>query len=133
MGKVVYKDLSLEIEPNWHLILLILEKENELTATEIAEQLSFSHTAIIKITKKMVSANFLTAQKSTIDSRKQLYSLSEKAIAALPQLKKIWNDIAIVHQQYVSKTFIRELTKIENELSKKSTIIRVKELYDKSK
>ena len=133
MGKVVYKYLNHDIEPNWHLVLLILEKENELTATEIAEQLSFSHTAIIKITKKMVSANFLTTQKSTIDSRKQLYSLSEKAIAELPKLKKIWNDIAIIHQQYVSKTFLKELTKIENELSKKSTIIRVKELYDKSR
>lgn len=133
MGKVVYKDLELEIEPNWHLILLILEKEKELTATEIAEQLSFSHTAIIKITKKMVHSNFLIAQKSTIDNRKQLYSLSEKAIHKLPGLKKIWNDIAIVHAQYVSKTFLKELTKIEQALTDKSTIIRVKELYDKSK
>lgn len=133
MGKVVYKDLNLEIEPNWHLILLILEKEKELTATEIAEQLSFSHTAIIKIAIKMVSSNFLTTQKSTIDSRKQLYALSEKAIGELPKLKKIWKDIADVHEQYVSKTFLKELTKIENALSEKSTIIRVKELYDKSK
>ncbi len=133
MGKVVYKNLNLEIEPNWHLILLILEKEKELTATEIAEQLSFSHTAIIKITKKMVSSNFLIAHKSTTDNRKQLYSLSDKAIRELPKLKKIWNDIAGVHNQYVSKTFLKELSKIENALAEKSTIIRVKELYDKRK
>ncbi|UTW63068.1 MarR family transcriptional regulator [bacterium SCSIO 12741] len=133
MGKVVYKDLDLEIEPNWHLVLLILEREEELTATEIAEHLSFSHTAIIKITKKMVRSNFLNAQKSPTDGRKQLYSLSDKAIKQLPKLKQIWNDIAEVHQQYVSKTFLKELTKIENSLTQKSTIIRVKELYDKRK
>lgn len=133
MGRVVYNDLNLEIEPNWHLILLLLEEEKELTATEIAEILSFSHTAIIKIAKKMVQSGFLNCQKSTIDSRKQLYSLTEKATKKLPKLKAIWNDIATVHKQYVSRNFLKELTAIENALEEKSTIIRVQELYDTSK
>ncbi|TKG95160.1 GNAT family N-acetyltransferase [Puteibacter caeruleilacunae] len=130
MGKVVYKNLGVDIEPNWHLILLLLERENELTATEIANHLFFTHTAIIKIAKKMVGKGYLKTYKSNTDSRKQMYALSSLAKKELPGIKEILELIARAHEQYVSPGFIKELDNIESSLKQKNTIYRVNELLE---
>ena len=131
MGKEVYKNLGIDIEPNWHLILLLLENENELTATEIANHLFFTHTAIIKIAKKMVEKSYLKTYKSKTDSRKQMYSLSPFAKKQLPKIKEILDLIAKVHEQYVSPEFIKELDNIESSLQEKNTITRVNEILER--
>ncbi|WP_196888777.1 GNAT family N-acetyltransferase [Aureivirga sp. CE67] len=131
MGKEVYKNLNLNIEPNWHLLLLLLEEKKELSASEIANYLHFTHTAIIKIAKKMVNKGYLITYKSKTDSRKQMYALSDTAIKEIPEIKKHLELIAKVHEQYVSDVFLNELGHIENSLNQKNTIIRVSELLGK--
>ena len=128
MGREVYKNLGIDLEPNWHLILLLLEKEKELSASEMANHLFFSHTAIIKIAKKMVEKSYLNTCKSKTDSRKQMYSLSTYAKKQLPQIKEILDVIAKVHEEYVSADFISELDSIEYSLKGKNTVTRVNEL-----
>ena len=131
MGKEVYKNLELNIEPNWHLILLLLEIEKELTATEIAHHLHFTHTAIIKIAKRMVDKGYLKSSKSKKDNRKQLYTLSPLAKKELPRIKENLNLIAKVHSQYVSPEFIEALDQIESSLEEKNTVFRVNEILGK--
>ena len=132
MGKAVYSNLHLDIEPNWHLILLLLKKEKELSATEIAQHLSFTHTAIIKMAKKMLQKEYLVAYRSKTDNRKQMYALSAKAIKELPHIEANINLIAVVHKQYVRSEFISELDHIESALKQKDTIVRVNELLRKN-
>lgn len=130
MGKKVYKNLGLEIEPNWHLILLLLKQEKELSATEIAHQLSFSHTAITKIAQKMLAKDYLKSYRSKKDSRKLLYALSAKAIEQLPRLESIWNMIGKIHEQYVRENFLVELEQIERALIEKDTIQRLSDYME---
>ncbi|BDD09151.1 hypothetical protein FUAX_15830 [Fulvitalea axinellae] len=124
-AKEVYKQLDLEIEPNWHVIILLLKKEEKLSVTEISKKLGFSHPAVIKITRKMKEKGFLNSVTDKTDSRKQLLSLSEKTIQCLPALEQQWDLIQKVIKEFVSPSFLKELDKTEDKLSEKSLLERV--------
>ena len=48
-ARKIYEDLDIGIEPNWHLIFLLLKKEEQLTVTEIAQKLGFSHPVVMYV------------------------------------------------------------------------------------
>lgn len=119
-AKMVYANSELDIEPNWHLIFLLLKQEKELSVTEIARILGFSHPAIIKITKKMHSTGYIVSTPSPVDNRKTLLRLSDKAIQALPMFEKNWQIIKSIVEEMVDETFLNQLTEIENQLQDKT-------------
>lgn len=124
-GKKIYKLLNLDIEPNWHLVLLVLEDKNSLTVTEVARILDFSHPAVIKITRKMIQKNYLMTETDDCDGRKQRLSLTTKAIRELPKLKEKWGLIRQAHQEYITEEFMQELTRMEIKLKDKSIDQRI--------
>lgn len=126
-GRKVYKQMGIDIEPNWHLIFLLLEEKEKLSITEIARTLKFSHPAVIKISKKMLEKGYLQSSKDETDHRKQILSLSKKAIDSLPELKEKWALIQKVHDEYISDDFLKELALLEQSLSDKSIDQRINE------
>ena len=115
-ARKIYEDLNIGIEPNWHLIFLLLKKEGQLTVTEIAQTLGFSHPAIIKIVKKMEEKGFIQRIADPNDSRKQLLQLSEKSIEMLPRFEEEWNKIEEVIQDIVDDAFLQKLAEVEEKL-----------------
>jgi DNA-binding MarR family transcriptional regulator len=113
-AKSVYKDSPLDIEPNWHLIFLLLKEEEALGVTEIAKKLGFSHPGIIKITKRMKEKGYLQSVTHKTDNRKQLLSLTDKSKEMLPELEKRWKHIEDVIKEFVSPELMEELLKTEN-------------------
>ncbi|NER13577.1 GNAT family N-acetyltransferase [Leptobacterium flavescens] len=124
-----YKQSGLGIEPNWHLIFLILKEEKALTVTEIAARLRFSHPAIIKIVRKMEEEGFLERSTDASDSRKQLISLSKKAIRKMPVFEKEWSDIEIVIKELISDDFLADLDRLEQKLGEKNFSERYRQAH----
>ena len=89
-AKDLYKTLDLDIDPNWHLVLLMFKKQETLTMTEIADAFQISQTAIIKIINKMKSKGYLEGHADPKDSRKSLLKLSNKAKKQLTEFEKVW-------------------------------------------
>lgn len=89
-GRRLYKELGLDIEPNWFVIFKLLQKYEELTVTEIADKIGFAHTSVISIVNKMIKANYLEEKKSASDNRKRILLLTPKAKDKLPEFEKIW-------------------------------------------
>lgn len=89
-GRQMYKDLGYDIEPNWFLVFLTLERHEALPVTEIAAKLRFSHPSVITIINKMTKAGYVESRKCSEDGRKQWLSLTEKARKQLPLYKKVW-------------------------------------------
>jgi len=89
-AKDLYKELNLEIEPNWHLIFLLFKEKEELTITEISEKLKISQPGVIKIVNKMKDKNYLKTEKDKKDNRSQLLKLTTKSRSELPKLEEIW-------------------------------------------
>lgn len=126
-ARALYADSETEIEPNWHLVFLLLKEEKALTVTEIGQRLGFSHPAVIKITQKMESSQYITRVTHPADSRKQLLQLSTKGQEELPELEAYWHQIQETIQEVVSQDFLDELEKIENKLQTKDLYQRYKD------
>ena len=119
-AKSIYNQSSLDIEPNWHIIFLLLKDQQELTVTEIAKQLRFSHPGIIKITNKMKEKGYLKSRADSSDSRKTLLSLSKKSLDQFPEFEVEWNAIQEVVEEVVDKDFLKKLSQLEEKLAEGS-------------
>lgn len=89
--KQFYRAQGLEIEPNWHVIFLLLKKHGNLTIMEIAEALKLSHPAIVQLVEKMKKKGYIDSLRDPEDQRKHRLTLSEKAKSKLPELETFWD------------------------------------------
>lgn len=121
-----YKNAGLDIEPNWHLIFLLLEKNKSLTITEISQELRMSHPACVKIINKMKKQDYIDTKTDEKDSRKQLLELSDKAKNKLPEFHKHWDACIKTTEELIeqSPNFMQELTEFENLVSDKNYMER---------
>src|SRR5215467_12427565 len=77
-GRRMYKELGMDIEPNWFAIFKLLERHGSLGVTEIADRLGLAHPSIISIVNKMIKAGYLNESKAVDDNRKRLLTLTTK-------------------------------------------------------
>ena len=122
-----YANSELDIEPNWHIVFLLLKEEKELTVTEIAKRLKFSHPAIIKIIKKMKEKGYLDSLAHRSDNRKTILRLSDKGLNYLPIFEKRWNAFEVLIKEIVDEEFLAKLAEIENKLYEQSIAERYAE------
>jgi len=129
-----YKEFNIDIEPNWYLIFMLLQKEEEIPIIAIAESLGYTHPSVVIIVKKMAEKGYLHIKKDSADKRKQMVSLSEKAIEMLPQLAQIWHscETAILQMLADDLGIFHYLDNIDMELKNKSFHDRFKQEYLKS-
>lgn len=90
-GRKMYKELGMDLEPNWYVIFRLLKKEEELSVTEIADRIMLAHTSVIAITNKMIKAGYLSSTPCEVDNRRRVLRLTTKALERLPEFEKIWN------------------------------------------
>ena len=68
-GRKLYKELGLDIEPNWYIIFKILKLEKKLSVTEIAEKVQMSHPSVITLTDNMIAAGYVKTRPGRVDGR----------------------------------------------------------------
>ncbi|KQC02664.1 MarR family winged helix-turn-helix transcriptional regulator [Pedobacter sp. Hv1] len=126
-----YKEMGIDIEPNWYLVFMLLQREGEISITAIAEPLGYAHPSVAIIVKKMTDKGYLYVRKDSIDKRKQLVSLSEKALKMLPQLETIWQSCerAILEILDEDLSILRYLDHIDAKLESTSFHKRFKSEY----
>ncbi len=86
----LYKLKDFDIEPNWHLVFLILKKHERRTMTQISDSLGLSQPAVVKIINKMKKKGYVEAAGDARDNRKKQLQLSRKAIEELPAFEEVW-------------------------------------------
>lgn len=129
-----YKEFGIDVEPNWYLVFMLLKKKGEISITDIAEPLGYSHPSVVVIVKKMNENGYLIIKKDSVDKRKQIISLSPKAIEMLPQLEQIWDSCekAILKVLSEDLAIFTYLDHIDQELKDESFHHRFKQEYLKS-
>lgn len=88
--KELYKSQGIDIEPGWHLVLLILKEKKRVSMIEIAEMLNLSKPAVTKMINKMQGMGYVIIVSDKNDARKKMLELSEKAKRELPGFGKVW-------------------------------------------
>lgn len=129
-----YKEFGVDVEPNWYLVFMLLQRKGEISITDIAEPLGYSHPSVVVIVKKMTEKGYLIIKKDRTDQRKQMVSLSPKAIELLPQLEKIWESCekAILKLLSEDLSILSHLDTIDQELKNESFHHRFKQEYLKT-
>lgn len=120
--KELYKQNEMDIEPSWHLVILILKQKGSSTMSEIAELLQLSQAAATKMLNKMTQKGYLDTVKDTKDSRKKMIQLSDKAKQELPKFEKVWNagQKSIRDILNSNTAFLDNLAKFEQEVKVES-------------
>ena len=130
----LYKEMNLDIEPHWYLVLMLLQKKEECSISDIAECLGHSHPSVVIIVKKMSSKGYLETRQDQSDKRKQMISLSGKAQALIPKLQLIWESCESVILDLLDQDLgiINYLDNIDSKLKETSFHYRFKQQYLKS-
>ncbi|MBE4949081.1 MULTISPECIES: MarR family transcriptional regulator [Chryseobacterium] len=130
-----YKEFGIDVEPNWYLVFMLLQKKGEISITDIAEPLGYSHPSVVAIVKKMNESGYLMIRKDNVDKRKQIISLSPKAIEMLPELERIWDSCekAILKVLSEDLSIFTYLDHIDRELKNESFHHRFRQEYLTSK
>ncbi|MEZ5344250.1 MAG: bifunctional helix-turn-helix transcriptional regulator/GNAT family N-acetyltransferase [Pyrinomonadaceae bacterium] len=89
-GRKMYRELGMDIEPNWFVIFKLFETNDELTVMEIAEKIGFAHPSVITIVNKMVKRGYLRSRQCDDDSRRRILVLTKKSHEKLPEFEKVW-------------------------------------------
>lgn len=126
-----YKEQNIDVEPNWYLVFMLLQKNKAMSIIDIAEPLGYSHPSVVAIVKKMAEKNYLHIRKDSIDKRKQMVSLTEKAHNMLPQLEQIWDSCENAILQVLSDDLgiLAYLDGIDSQLKNESFHDRFKKQY----
>lgn len=90
-GKRMYKELGMDIEPNWYAVFKLLRKHGSVGVMDIADAIGLSHPSVISIINKMIKAGYLKESRSPEDSRKRNLSLTPKAKKKFPEFERIWD------------------------------------------
>ncbi len=89
-GRKLYKELELDIEPNWFVVFKLIQANGSTTVTEIAKHIGFAHPSVIAIVNKMTRAGYISSTKSDGDSRVKILELTSYAEEKLPEFERIW-------------------------------------------
>jgi len=117
----MYKSENMDIEPNWHLVFLILKKHKTRTMTEIAEAFHLSQPAIVKIINKMKEKGYIDCLGDSQDNRKRQLQLSQKALKELPRFEKMWNagQQSLKEMFEANEAFLELLERFEQQIEHK--------------
>ena len=120
--RLMYKELALDIEPNWYLVLILVRDHPGISVTKIATALGFKHQSVVVMTNKMLQAGYLRTKRDKGDKRKSLLYLTGKARDTLPGLHKIWEVVEQVILELLDQdiTIIGLLDGLEQKLDKTS-------------
>ncbi|WP_342646744.1 MarR family transcriptional regulator [Mucilaginibacter sp. CSA2-8R] len=125
----VYKELDLNFESKWFLVLELLSRRKTLSIVDIADELKLTHPAIVQFADQMLKAKLIIAQKDIKDGRKRMVSLSPQGVKLLKQLAPV---LAVIKEE--NELWLKEadhqlldiMTQLEAKLDEMSMYDRVK-------
>lgn len=133
-GKRMYKELAMDIEPNWFAVFKLLRKHDTMGVMDIADAIGLSHPSVISIINKMMKAGYLNESREPGDSRKRILSLTPKAKKKFPEFERIWDAGTAGFKKMMNDTDILHVLDIlEDRIAEKGFRVRAIEQLEKYK
>ncbi len=89
-ARLLYRELGLDIEPNWHAVLLLVNEQPNIGIAEIARQLGIAHPSASVLVKQLEQRGYLRRKNDSADGRRQVLNLTPAAKKKLPELIQVW-------------------------------------------
>jgi DNA-binding MarR family transcriptional regulator len=125
----IYKELDLNFEAKWYLVLELLNRRKVLSIVDIADELKLTHPAIVQFADQMLKAKLITAHKDSKDGRKRLVTLSASGKKLLKQLAPVLGILKSENEQWLRQADANLLTilgQLEKALDEKTLYQRMK-------
>jgi DNA-binding MarR family transcriptional regulator len=128
---MIYKEHHLDFEAKYFVLFYLVSQRDGIGIMEIADELSYTHPAIIHLAKELEKKGYIDSLKSPDDSRKRLLRLSKKGKASLPEFKKVWDKIQKLNARLMQKqqnNLLKAIAEMEAILEEKSYYKRFKSM-----
>jgi len=93
----VYRQYGLDFDPKWFPVFWLLSESGPMSITELAEQMGFSHPAVIQLARQLEQEGLIVSARSETDARKRILQLSEKGLARQAEFRQVWSYIRAVN------------------------------------
>jgi DNA-binding MarR family transcriptional regulator/L-amino acid N-acyltransferase YncA len=125
----LYDTTALPLEPNWHVLLLFLERRGPVSVMETAAALRVSHPAVIELARRMEIADLVQTTSDPLDGRRRMLRLSPEGRRRLPAFRDIWQIAAEELESLIETTAggdaLASLAVIEAELDEAELDVRI--------
>jgi len=116
---IVYEQVGLNLNPNYFLLINLINKMGPMGITQAAEYLSVSHPAISKLSNKMIKEGYLLKQPHPTDKRASQLSLTQQSLDLIEQAQPVWKALK-KHLDYLDNLqatpFLETIQAFENSL-----------------
>lgn len=102
VGKV-YKSLDIDFEPSWFPIFYLLNKNREMSATEMAEELAITHQAVSQLVTILEKKKVIKILQDNNDKRKRLIVFTKKGLTLVDTVKPVWTCIEKAMQKLLGE------------------------------
>lgn len=129
-GARIYEDHALQFDIQYFTLFYLISRRKQISITEIAEELSLTHPAIIHLAKGLEKKGYISSVKSASDNRKRMLQLSRKGQQYLPTFEKVWQKISRLNQQLFTEQYalLQQLEAVERALEVQSYYQRFQEM-----
>jgi DNA-binding MarR family transcriptional regulator/GNAT superfamily N-acetyltransferase len=128
-GRRFYEALDVPLEPNWHALLLYMDRVGSVSVTEAANALRISHPAVIEMARRMEARGLITTSPDPSDGRRRVLALSEHGQELLPEFKRLWAVIGDELEEVIDATSgsdaLSSLATIEAQFDEQELDVRV--------
>jgi len=127
----VYKSENIEFQARNYPLLQLLNDNESMSVTQLAEVLGQTHPAISQMSKKLQQKGLVYDHVDTDDERKRLLSITPKGFEIVDQLNPIWKDMQVILGRLMSLSngnLLSSLELLERQLSKQNLVERMADL-----
>lgn len=100
----IYKDHELDFEPKYFGLYYIISRFDEVSVTDVANELGLTHAGIIHLAHDLEKLGFIESVKSATDSRKRMLRLSARGKKVLPDFERVWSNIKQLNRKLFNST-----------------------------
>ncbi len=113
----IYNEYNIQFKPNWGVVVMLMQEKPDSSVNDIANELGFAHTSVLKIIKDMSAAGYIKSKRDKKDSRRRMLSLTKGGLAQHKNNYFLMKSIEKVNKEVLKDTgLLKALKKVEKKL-----------------
>ncbi len=127
----VYKEENVAFQGRNYPLLQLLNENESMSVTELAEHLGQTHPAISQMSKKLELKGWIYHHTDEADERRRLLSITPAGFELFDKLLPIWKDLQVVMGRLMMTSggnLMTNLELIERQISKETLVERMAQL-----
>ena len=97
----VYRDRGIDFNDSWFLAAWVLSRQDDITASEMADRLGISRPAVSQMAAGMHGKGLIKYERDSVDGRRRRISLTDSGRETVKALEPLWKDVGDVTSEII--------------------------------